>query len=109
MYISSANELSVEITDKILLNGKTQGVFSTSVDLSYLKDIVHSKAIGKSGYIVITDKNGLIIANPKSDAAVGKDIASYNAVLADALKADSGKLIHKKMDGVQYVMQVLHS
>ena len=109
LYISSANELSVEITDKISLNGKTQGVFSTSVDLSYLKDIVRNKAIGTSGYIVITDKNGLVIAHPKDDAAIGKDINSYNSVLAEVIKGDKGKLAYKKIDGVKYVLQVLHS
>ena len=109
LYISSANELSVEITDKISLDGKTQGVFSTSVDLSYLKDIVRNKAIGTSGYIVITDKNGLVIAHPKDDAAIGKDINSYNSVLAEVIKGDKGKLAYKKIDGVSYVLQVLHS
>ena len=109
LYISSANELSIEITDKILLDGKTQGVFSTSVDLSYLKDIVRKKEIGTTGYIIITDKNGLIIAHPKDDAAIGKDIASYNTAISDVMKDDKRNVVYKKLDGVKHVLQVLNS
>lgn len=109
LYISSVNELSIEITDKILLDGKTQGVFSTSVDLSYLKDIVRKKEIGTTGYIIITDKNGLIIAHPKDDAAIGKDIASYNTAISDVMKDDKRNVVYKKLDGVKHVLQVLNS
>ncbi len=50
LYISSSKELSIEISNKIIKNNRLQGVLSTSVDLSYLKDIISKTNFGKIYY-----------------------------------------------------------
>ena len=108
LYISSSNELSVEITDKILSGGKLQGVMSASVDLSYLKEVVESKRIGKTGYIIITDKSGRIIAHPEKDDFVGKEASEYPLYEA-ALKSGMDANVYGSADGIVYAIRVFES
>ncbi|MGI5174610.1 HAMP domain-containing protein [Treponema sp. OMZ 840] len=103
LYISSANELSLEITDKILDGDKLKGVLSTSVDLSYLKEVVQNTSIGETGYIIIVDKNDTVIAHPKKDELVGKSI-DEQALYASALKNGMQKHIRGSISGVKYVL-----
>ena len=65
LYISSANELSIEITNKIKEGNRFKGVFSTSVDLSYLQTLIKNRKIGVGGYMFIADKTGIVIAHPQ--------------------------------------------
>jgi len=108
LYISSSNELSVEITNKILRDGKLQGVVSSSVDLSYLKEVVESKRIGKTGYIIITDKNGRIIAHPEKDDLVGKEASEY-PLYETALKNGMDENVYGSADGITYAIRAFES
>ncbi|MGP1586824.1 MAG: methyl-accepting chemotaxis protein [Treponemataceae bacterium] len=86
LYVSSENEITVEVTDKIInTEKKFCGVLSTSVDLSYLKSIAEKKEIGKTGYIIIVDKKGAVIAHTKDPSKVGKNVndleGHYNKIL----------------------------
>ncbi|AGT43925.1 methyl-accepting chemotaxis protein [Treponema pedis str. T A4] len=109
LYISSSNDITVEITDKILLNGKLQGVFSTSVNLSYIKDIIAQKAIGKTGAIIAIDKTGAIIAHTKSPESVGKDINSLGSEYAEIVQAEDGQNIYKTIDSKKYIFKLISS
>ncbi|WP_428769996.1 methyl-accepting chemotaxis protein [Treponema sp. HNW] len=108
LYISSANELSIEITDKILSDGELQGVLSSSVDLSYLKDVVQAQKIGRSGYIIIVDKSGKIIAHPTKNELIGKDL-SATPLYESALKNGTDKNAYGVSDGITYVLRAFDS
>ncbi|PIE97922.1 MAG: methyl-accepting chemotaxis protein [Treponema sp.] len=109
LYISSSKELSIEITNKIIKNNKFQGVLSTSVDLSYLKDIVATTHIGKTGFILIVDKNHSIIAHGKNIDAMGKNLIEYNKAYEKVLKETQDKAFTTDIDGIKYVFHLTKS
>ncbi len=109
MYISSLDDITLEITDKIILDGKLQGVFSTSVDLSYIKDIAAQKNIGKTGFIIITDKTEAIVAHPNNPEAVSKNISSLGEGYAEILKNETEKTVYQTIGSKKYALKIIDS
>jgi len=109
LYISSHNDITIEITDKINLDGKIQGVFSTSVDLSYIKKIISEKHPGENGYIIIIDKTGAVVAHGKDQTIVGKNIKDLGAYYTESLQTENGEKLYKNIDSKKYVLQSIKS
>ncbi len=78
LYISSANDVSIEILTKIQSNGKFQGVFDTSVDLSYVQKLADQYKIGDDSHVVIVDKDNTIITHTDNKNAIGKKLSELN-------------------------------
>ena len=104
LYISSANELSIEITNKIKDGNRFKGVFSTSVDLSYLQTLVKNRRIGVSGYMFIADKTGIIIAHPQDEHIIGQSFETLGQDLSDLLTTPD-RPFKKTINGVPYIFQ----
>ena len=104
LYVSSANELSIEITNKIKDSNRFKGVFSTSVDLSYLQTLVKARKIGIGGYMFIADKTGIVIAHPQNEKVIGRSFETLGKNLSDLLTAIDTPL-EKNIDGVSYIFQ----
>jgi len=108
LYISSANELSIEITNKIKEGNRFKGVFSTSVDLSYLQTLVKSRKIGAGGYMFIADKTGMVIAHPQDEHIIGQSFETLGQDLTELLTTIDTPL-EKTINGVPYIFQSHHS
>ena len=104
LYISSANELSIEITNKIKEETRFKGVFSTSVDLSYLQTLVKSRNIGIGGYMFIADKTGVVIAHPQDEHVIGQSFETLGQDLSELLTTMDTPL-EKTVNGVPYIFQ----
>lgn len=106
LYISSANELSIEITNKIKMKEGNQfkGVFSTSVDLSYLQTLVKNRKLGIGGYMFITDKTGTVIAHPRDEHIIGQSFETLGQDLTELLTTVDTPL-EKMINGVPYIFQ----
>ena len=104
LYISSANELSIEITNKIKEENRFKGVFSTSVDLSYLQTLVKNRKIGIDGYMFIADKTGIVIAHPQDEHIIGQSFETLGQDLSDLLTAPDTPL-EKTINGMPYIFQ----
>lgn len=48
------------------LNGNPQGVLGLNVDLPIVTKLISDIKIGETGYIILTDRNGIIIADPEN-------------------------------------------
>ena len=104
LYISSANELSIEITNKIKEETRFKGVFSTSVDLSYLQTLVKSRNIGIGGYMFIADKTGVVIAHPQDEHVIGQSFETLGQDLSELLTT-MDRPLEKTVNGVPYIFQ----
>ena len=104
LYISSANELSIEITNKIKEETRFKGVFSTSVDLSYLQTLVKSRNIGSGGYMFIADKTGIVIAHPQDEHVIGQSFETLGQDLSELLTT-MDRPLEKTVNGVPYIFQ----
>lgn len=104
LYISSAHELSIEITNKIKDGNGLKGVFSTSVDLSYLQTLVKNRTIGIGGYMIIADKTGIVMAHPQNDDVIGRSVDTIGKDLGELLKTVD-KPLEKTINGVPYIFQ----
>ncbi len=104
LYISSAHELSIEITNKIKDGNGLKGVFSTSVDLSYLQTLVKNRMIGIGGYMFIADKTGIVMAHPQNDNVIGRSVETIGQDLGELLKT-ADKPLEKTINGVPYIFQ----
>ena len=104
LYISSANELSIEITNKIKDGNRLKGAFSTSVDLSYLQILVKNRRIGIGGYMFMTDKTGMVIAHPQNEGLVGKSLETLGQDFNELLQTMDAPL-EKTINGIPYIFQ----
>ena len=104
LYISSTNELSIEITNKIKDGNQFKGAFSTSVNLSYLQALVKARKIGIDGYMFIADKTGIVIAHPQNQQIIGQSFETLNPRLSELLTTTDTPL-EQRIDGVPYIFQ----
>ena len=104
LYISSTNELSIEITNKIKDGNQFKGAFSTSVNLSYLQALVKARKIGIDGYMFIADKTGIVIAHPQNQQIIGQSFETLSQRLSELLTTTDTPL-EQRIDGVPYIFQ----
>ena len=104
LYISSTNELSIEITNKIKDGNQFKGAFSTSVNLSYLQALVKARKIGIGGYMFIADKTGIVIAHPQNQQIIGQSFETLSPRLSELLTTTDTPL-EQRIDGVPYIFQ----
>ena len=109
LYISSDNEVSIEITNKIIKNGKTQGVVSTSVDLSYIQKIIQEKNISKTGHTIIIDKKGRIVGHSGQKEAIGKSIETLGKEYGSLLQSGSMEFTKQSIENKIYYSKLAHS
>ncbi len=77
LYISSNNELSIEILTKIQADGVLQGVFDISVDVSYVQELAEKSQIG-NGHIIVVDRDDTVIAHTGDSSAIGKKMSELS-------------------------------
>jgi class 3 adenylate cyclase len=72
--------------------GEVIAAMSTRLDLdAALGSLISSTQFGKSGYIVLVNHDGLVLAHPDR-ARINEDVSTYRAVQS-GLKGDSGSLV----------------
>lgn len=59
-------------------SNKRHGVLAIDINLSQLTKMIKNIKIGKNGYIVLVDKNGIILADGKDSSLVSKNIKTLN-------------------------------
>ncbi len=101
VYIASDGSKSISSVSAIKdSNGTVKGVLGTDIDLNNLTKIIENVKIGNNGYIILVDKNGTILANPKDASLVSKNISelkiselnsAYNSNTSFKIKMADGK------------------
>jgi len=97
-YIDKATgNLVVSITGVIKDGNKVIGVAGIDVDLAALSKSLSEIAIGDSGYLYITDQNGVVIAHPDS-TLIGTDKIAKESFW-DKIKTNKQDFISYKLKG----------
>lgn len=87
-------------------NGDILGVISLDIHLDVLTKMIESIKIGKEGYVIIVDKNGTIIANPRDESLVSKNISEFNIGKLEDLSNIDAPFEAKMSDGKEYYISV---
>lgn len=87
-------------------SGKVTGVISLDVHLDVLTKMIESIKIGKNGYVIMVDKNGTILANPKDESLVSKNISELNISQLEDLNNIKAPFEAKMSDGKDYYISI---
>lgn len=95
-YFSSVEESRIVTTlerDSFMLAGKSQDAFDSQnpVEVGSLQDVLDRFQLGSDGaHIVVTNRDGVVVADTAIPGSVGKDYSEYTGV-AEALSGDIAK------------------
>ncbi|KOC52367.1 chemotaxis protein [Clostridium botulinum] len=78
VHITSTGNLIISALTSIKSSGVIKGVLSLDFNPKELSNIIENIKLGNSGYIILTDKNGNILANPKDKSSIFKNIKDLN-------------------------------
>jgi len=73
-YMSTTGEAVVSVARAVTRQGRRIGVVGEDISLRVLTNIVKGITIGKTGYVVFAQGDGIIISNPKNAEQNFKDI-----------------------------------
>lgn len=100
---TAACAVTAKVTDG---SGKNVGVIDIDIHLSALVDMVSGIRMGKTGYLMLVEKTGVVLADPAHRDMIYKNIAAGGIpALQDLLtRADGGYRV--KMDGASKYMML---
>ena len=110
-YVTSSGDMAVSVLRVVKDANKTiKGVVGIDVKLNKLSAILKNIKIGENGYIVLVDKNGIVLAQPKNPAYVGKEVSKLKIdKLKDISKAPTEAIDAKLEDGKTYTANIYKS
>ncbi|PLT32821.1 hypothetical protein CUU64_16900 [Bacillus sp. V5-8f] len=88
-------------------DGKQKGVLGLDVSLDGLTSIIKDIKIGKNGYVILTQSDGTILANPHNPKLNFKPITELNVPELKNLNKDES--FDAKIDGKDYVLNTVSS
>ncbi len=107
MYQMTNGDTVISFIKAMKDNGRIKGVIGYDMNLTKLSDMVKSMKIGKNGYMIITDKNGNILAHPKDKTLLSKNIKEENSENFGDINKSIGKTFEiKHSDGKNYIVKV---
>jgi len=110
-YVTSSGDMAVSVLRAVKdANKNIKGVVGIDVKLNKLSTILKNIKIGENGYIVLVDKNGIVLAQPKNPAYVGKEVNKLKIdKLKDIRKAPTEAFDAKLEDGKTYTANIYKS
>lgn len=106
VYISSDGSKSIIAASAIKdSTGTIKGVAAMDINLDAITKLVGDIEIGENGYIILVDKNGTILANPKDPSLVSKRVEELKISKLD-INNNNNSLEMKMPDGNDYSINV---
>lgn len=91
-------------------DGNIGGVTGFSVSLDSITNLISSFRIGKTGYIILVDQNGVIVADPVKPENNFKKITEIKGSgLPDLLKSETGKIYNIRLNGKKELASIHYS
>lgn len=90
-------------------SGQTIGALGIDVSLNEITNILKEIKIGKTGYIILTDSNGTILAHPKNPEENFKNISKLKVDKPNKIIEIDSDDIKLKMEGKKYTANVYTS
>lgn len=87
--------------------GKQKGVLGLDVSLDGLTSIIKDIKIGKNGYVILTQSDGTILANPKNPKLNFQPISELKVPELESLSKDGS--FEAKIDGKDYILNTVTS
>ena len=111
-YVSTTSEIVVTVSAPVKEQGKVYGVTGVDFIAQPLVETLNNTVIGKQGYFILLDKNGMVVADPKSSFdTIAEQYRTHKQPLDDpafaAINASPGGLLELTRDGVAYVAYVV--
>lgn len=91
IYTTSSKEKVVLcVTTVFDDNKKLRGVITVDFDLSILSETIENSKIGQNGYLILADKDGIILAHPNAPELIGEkiDAASFSDITTETLNQE---------------------
>jgi methyl-accepting chemotaxis protein len=88
-------------------DGKQNGVLGLDVSLKGLTSLIKEIKIGKNGYVILAQKDGTILADPKNQKLNFQPMSKLK--VPELKKLDKDTTIEAKMDGKDYVLTTVSS
>jgi len=110
-YMTTSGAPNIGYTTKIHdATGKTIGVASVDISLGGLSKIIENLHIGKTGFVMLIQKDGTILSYPKDKNKNFKKLSEAGSPsFARLAAASSGSTEDLQFDGVDYVGRVIVS
>lgn len=106
-YQSSIGEPVVSIISSFDdLNGRPLGVCGVDVSLAGLTNILNNARIGKTGYIMMLQEDGTILADPKHEDFIFKNIKDVGVPDFSNIDDENVSNLEVTMDGTEWFAQV---
>ena len=83
-----------------------KGVLGINIDLPVITEMIKNIKLGETGYVILLDSRGTIIANPKNPALNFKKIAEMKVEAFNNLDSLAGKPIEVAINGVRHLGNV---
>lgn len=111
VYKTSSGSMVMSVISPIKdTNSKFKGVITLDINLKKLSEMSKNIRIGQDGYLIVTDKEGTIIADGEDEGLVSKSIKELNVKKLDDLSAYTNNNFTTKMDdGKEYLINVKKS
>lgn len=87
-------------------NNTVKGVLGVDINLGALTEMIKNIKIGENGYVILVDKNGTILADPKDAKVVSKNIKELNIQKLNNSYNSNTSFQMKLSDGKNYLISV---
>lgn len=108
-YTSSTGGVVVTAAETIINQGKVVGVAGIDVNLDDLTDFIKEITIGKSGYVMMVQADGVILADPRNSSHNFKNMAELSSDAFTMLHRTNAGTQNVIIDEEEYIAQVLTS
>ncbi len=106
-YQSTTKEAVVSISHTISRNGDITGVVAFDIDLQDLTRFISDIHIGETGYIMLIQDDGVVLANPKHPDTEFKNLTEIKMPELAQLGKYSEGSIEIELDDTTYIAQIL--
>lgn len=108
-YQSTTGDVVVTAAETILRNGNVEGVVGIDVTLAELTEFIKQVRIGDTGYVMLVQDDGVILADPKIPDNNFKKIGDLGIPAFEKIsQADTGEEL-VEIGGVEYAMKYITS
>lgn len=109
-YTTSSGQLVIYAAKAIVDDANNQrGVLSIDIDLTSLTDVMKANTIGETGYIVLTDRAGNIIAHPQDEQLQFENVSTLGISELENVGDLPDAPFTTTIDGKKYIASVTPS
>lgn len=110
IYIATSGDTTVSVVSLIKGEGsRPAGVIGFDLDLNELTGILKNTVIGKGGYLIVIDRNGMVISNPHDNSMSGKLLSESGIAIFSDISTLAGHPMQFKSDGRTYNTKLYRS